>query len=137
MDGSSRNLRRRRNSRDFTYIANVVDANIKASQTYQGIGEVMNAANGERISLNELLEVLKKITDKSVSAEYQPARKGDVKHSQADNRGQSNGSVIKNSSVWKKDCKTLLIGGNPADLPSEYIRSVKNHFFSIASKTFL
>ncbi len=73
-------------SRDFTYIANVVDANIKAAQTTKGIGEVMNAANGERISLNELLEVLKKITgNPKVSADYQPERKGDVKHSQADN----------------------------------------------------
>lgn len=74
-------------SRDFTFIANVVDANVKAAQTAQGIGTVMNAANGERISLNELLEVLKKITaQETVSAEYQPERKGDVKHSQADNR---------------------------------------------------
>jgi nucleoside-diphosphate-sugar epimerase len=74
-------------SRDFTFIANVVDANIKASQTTKGIGEVMNAANGERISLNELLEVLKRITSKeNVYAEYKPERKGDVKHSQADNR---------------------------------------------------
>lgn len=73
-------------SRDFTYIANVVDANIRAAQTSKGIGEVMNAANGERISLNELLEVLKKITGKpDVTADYQPERKGDVKHSQADN----------------------------------------------------
>ena len=74
-------------SRDFTFIANVVDANIKAAQTDQGVGEVMNAANGERISLNQLLEVLKKITAQgNVSAEYHPERKGDVKHSQADNR---------------------------------------------------
>lgn len=73
-------------SRDFTYIANVVDANIKAAQTSRGLGEVMNIANGERVSLNELLEVLKKITGKpEVSAEYLPERKGDVKHSQADN----------------------------------------------------
>lgn len=73
-------------SRDFTFIANVVDANIKAIQTKKGIGEVINAANGERISLNELLEILKKITNRSnVQADYQPERKGDVKHSQADN----------------------------------------------------
>ena len=73
-------------SRDFTYIANVVNANIKASQTNEGIGEVMNAANGERISLNELLEVLKNITGKTdVRAVYKEERKGDVKHSQADN----------------------------------------------------
>jgi nucleoside-diphosphate-sugar epimerase len=74
-------------SRDFTYIANVVNANIKAAQTTKGIGEVMNCANGERISLNELLDVLKNITGKpDVSARYEPERKGDVKHSQADNR---------------------------------------------------
>lgn len=73
-------------TRDFTYIANVVDANIRASQTDKGVGKVMNAANGELISLNELLEVLKKITNKpDVKAEFQPARKGDVKDSQADN----------------------------------------------------
>ena len=73
-------------SRDFTYIANVVNANIKAAQTDKGIGEVMNAANGERISLNELLEVLKKITGKpDVTAEYLPERTGDVKHSQCSN----------------------------------------------------
>lgn len=74
-------------SRDFTYIANVLDANIKAAQTNKGIGEVMNVANGDRISLNELLEVLKKITGKpNINANYQPQRTGDVKHSQADNR---------------------------------------------------
>ena len=74
-------------SRDFTFIENVVNANIKAAQAVKGIGEVMNCANGERISLNELLEVLKKTTNKpDVTADYQPERKGDVKHSQADNR---------------------------------------------------
>ncbi len=74
-------------TRDFTFITNVVDANIKAAQTLKGIGEVINAANGERISLNELLEVLKKITGQAdISADFQSERKGDVKHSQADNR---------------------------------------------------
>jgi nucleoside-diphosphate-sugar epimerase len=73
-------------SRDFTFVANVVNANIKAAQTTQGIGQVMNCSNGERISLIELLEVLKKITGKTdVQAEFQTERAGDVKHSQADN----------------------------------------------------
>jgi nucleoside-diphosphate-sugar epimerase len=73
-------------SRDFTYIANVVNANVRAAQTTSGIGRVMNVANGERVSLNELLATVKKITGKDdVRAEYQPERKGDVKHSQADN----------------------------------------------------
>jgi nucleoside-diphosphate-sugar epimerase len=73
-------------SRDFTYVANVVDANIKAAQTSKGIGEVINTANGERITLNELLEVLKGITGRTgIHAEYRADRRGDVKHSQADN----------------------------------------------------
>ena len=73
-------------SRDFTFITNVVDANIKAALSAEGIGEVINAANGERITLNNLLDVLKKITGKEeIEAEYQPERIGDVKHSQADN----------------------------------------------------
>lgn len=72
-------------SRDFTYVANTVNANINAAQTTKGIGEVMNVANGERVTLNELLEVLKKITGNSdVTADYKPERAGDVKHSQAE-----------------------------------------------------
>jgi len=73
-------------TRDFTYITNVVQANLKAAQTRKGLGEVVNAANGERISLNQLLSVLKQITgNETVQAEYREARAGDVKHSQADN----------------------------------------------------
>lgn len=73
-------------SRDFTYIANVVDANIKAAQAKLGIGEVMNVANGERVSLLELVDVMKRVTGRTdVELDFQPERKGDVKHSQADN----------------------------------------------------
>lgn len=75
-----------RQSRDFTYIANVVDANIKAAEATSGIGEVMNVANGERVSLLELVEVMKNVTGRTdVEIDFQPERKGDVKHSQADN----------------------------------------------------
>jgi nucleoside-diphosphate-sugar epimerase len=73
-------------SRDFTFIANVVDANINAAQTKDGVGEIINVANGERVTLNELLEVLKNITGNTdVKVNYQTERQGDVKHSQADN----------------------------------------------------
>ena len=73
-------------SRDFTYIANVVDANIKAAETTKGLGETMNVANGSRITLNALLDLLKKIIGKPAAvADHQPPRSGDVKHSQADN----------------------------------------------------
>lgn len=73
-------------SRDFTYVANVVNANIKAAQCEKGIGTVMNTANGDKVTLNELLAVLKEITGNSdVEAEYKEERTGDVRHSQADN----------------------------------------------------
>ncbi len=74
-------------SRDFTYIANVVGANIKAADSVNGIGETINVANGDRITLNHLLEVLKKLTNAPEAvADHQSSRKGDVRHSQADNR---------------------------------------------------
>ncbi|HKX82708.1 MAG TPA: SDR family oxidoreductase [Pyrinomonadaceae bacterium] len=73
-------------TRDFTYIDNVIDANIRAGHAEKGAGMIMNAANGERVSLNELLATLKQITGQTgIEAVYEPARKGDVKHSQADN----------------------------------------------------
>lgn len=72
-------------SRDFTYIQNVVDANLKAAESAKGIGQVINIANGERISLNQLLDELKSLTGKpDVVADYQEPRAGDVKHSLAD-----------------------------------------------------
>jgi len=72
-------------SRDFTYIDNVVDANLKAAESTKAVGQVVNVANGERITLNQLLAELKTLTGKSdVVADYQPPRAGDVKHSLAD-----------------------------------------------------
>jgi nucleoside-diphosphate-sugar epimerase len=74
-------------TRDFTYVANVVDANIRAATCEKGFGEVINVANGERVSLIELLKVLGRVVGKpDVAAGFQPERKGDVRHSQADNR---------------------------------------------------
>jgi nucleoside-diphosphate-sugar epimerase len=73
-------------SRDFTYIDNVVDANIRAMEATNGSGQVMNVANGERVSLLELIEVMKSVTGRTdVTIDFQPERTGDVKHSQADN----------------------------------------------------
>lgn len=72
-------------SRDFTYIANVVDANMRAAETVKGVGHVMNVANGVRITLNELLEVMKKLVGRTeVRAEYREPRAGDVRDSLAD-----------------------------------------------------
>jgi nucleoside-diphosphate-sugar epimerase len=72
-------------SRDFTYVADVVEANMRAAETASGIGEVINFARGERITLNELLETLKRVTGRTdVVAEHREPRTGDVRHSLAD-----------------------------------------------------
>jgi nucleoside-diphosphate-sugar epimerase len=72
-------------SRDFTYIANVVEANLKAAETTKGIGSIINIANGQRITLNQLLGEVKELTGKTdVQVDYQPPRAGDVLHSLAD-----------------------------------------------------
>ena len=73
-------------SRDFTYIDNVVAANLSAATSKGASGKVINVANGERITLNELLAELKDLTGKhDVTAEYKEPRVGDVRHSLADN----------------------------------------------------
>jgi nucleoside-diphosphate-sugar epimerase len=70
-------------SRDFTYIDNVVQANLLAMATDHLDGEVVNIAYGKRISLNQLLGILKNILGSKVSPIYQEPRIGDVKHSLA------------------------------------------------------
>jgi UDP-N-acetylglucosamine 4-epimerase len=71
-------------SRDFTFVENAVQANIKAllSTNFEK-HEVMNVACGDQISLNQLVEFLQQISKKNIDAIYAPERKGDVKHSKA------------------------------------------------------
>lgn len=72
-------------SRDFTYIENVVAANLSAGSAAGAVGKVINVANGERVTLNQLLAVLKELTGKQdVTADYVEPRVGDVRHSLAD-----------------------------------------------------
>lgn len=72
-------------SRDFTYIENVVFANLSAAEAPDAAGKVINVANGERITLNQLLAEVKDLTGKqNVEAEYLEPRVGDVRHSLAD-----------------------------------------------------
>jgi len=72
-------------SRDFNYVANAVDANVKASESATAVGKIINVANGERTTLNAILALLKGITGKTdVQPEYRGTRAGDVRHSLAD-----------------------------------------------------
>ncbi len=72
-------------SRDFTYIDNVVSANLLACTAHARVaGRAMNAATGSRITLNKTFEVLKKLTGYSGTASNGPERSGDIKHSLSD-----------------------------------------------------
>ena len=71
-------------TRDFTYVANVVDGVLRACEAKDAAGEVINVACGTRISLNELLAVMNRIVGTDLQAICKEERQGDVKHSQAD-----------------------------------------------------
>ncbi len=71
-------------SRDFTYIANVVDANLRAAEAPEAIGQVMNLGIGQRITLNQLFDELQKIIGTNLKPNYAETRAGDVRHSLAD-----------------------------------------------------
>jgi UDP-glucose 4-epimerase len=73
-------------SRDFTYIDNVVQANLLAMSAAHLNGEAINIACGKRTSLNQLLNFLKEIVGSKVSPIYEEPRKGDVRHSLAEIR---------------------------------------------------
>ena len=71
-------------TRDFTYVANVVDGVLKACEAPKAAGQVVNVATGLRISLNELLATLNRIVGTNLTAIYKDGRAGDVRDSQAD-----------------------------------------------------
>jgi len=73
-------------TRDFTYIDNVVQANLLACEAPAASGKVINIGTGARISLNQTLQLLREITGNELQAKYEPPRDGDIRDSQADIR---------------------------------------------------
>jgi nucleoside-diphosphate-sugar epimerase len=71
-------------TRDFTYIDDVVDLVIKTSKAPSVAGKVFNAGNGNRYSLNQIWDLVQKIEGVEIPAKYGPSRAGDVRDSQAD-----------------------------------------------------
>ncbi len=71
-------------SRDFTFIDNVVDANIKAALSPDAPGNVFNVACNERSSINDMVDILSGISGKEINPTFSESRFGDVKHSLAD-----------------------------------------------------
>ncbi len=71
-------------SRDFTYVDNVVDANLLAARAKHTAGQVINIACGQAVTVNEIIDIINNLTGKSVKPFYTDTRPGDVKHSLAD-----------------------------------------------------
>ena len=73
-------------TRDFTYVANVVDGVLRACEAPGANGQIINVATGGRISLNQLFETMRKLTGATTQPVYVDTRAGDVRDSQADIR---------------------------------------------------
>jgi nucleoside-diphosphate-sugar epimerase len=71
-------------TRDFTYIDNVVDETLRACEARDASGKVFNGGTGVRITLNQVLKMLEKITGRKIQPKYDPPRTGDIRDSQAD-----------------------------------------------------
>jgi nucleoside-diphosphate-sugar epimerase len=71
-------------TRDFTYVENAVQANLRACEAPGASGKVFNVGTGSRISLNQTLALLRSISGKNLEARYEPPREGDIRDSLAD-----------------------------------------------------
>jgi nucleoside-diphosphate-sugar epimerase len=71
-------------SRDFTFIENIVDETLRACEAKGASGMVFNGGTGARTTLNQVLKLLEKITGEKIQAKYDPPRTGDIRDSQAD-----------------------------------------------------
>jgi UDP-glucose 4-epimerase len=70
-------------TRDFVYVSDVVEANMRAATKESAAGQVINIATGKKITLNELLNTFCEIKQVEFNAEYQDSRQGDIKESYA------------------------------------------------------
>ena len=71
-------------SRDFTYVENVVEANLLAANARRTSGEVVNIACGEAVTVNTIVDMINELVGKDIKPIYTDPRPGDVKHSLAD-----------------------------------------------------
>jgi len=76
-------------SRDFTYVEDIVDLNLKAASAPGVSGKVYNAGAGGRITINQAWQLLQRFAGVEISPQYAPPREGDIRHSQADIRAAS------------------------------------------------
>ena len=73
-----------RQTRDFTYVDNVVEANLLAAKAEHTAGQVLNIACGKAVTVNETIDVINELLGKNIKPLYTDPRPGDIKHSLAD-----------------------------------------------------
>lgn len=71
-------------TRDFVFIEDVIDANIKAMTTECDTGIIINIATGHQCTINDLLKIMCNLLDVNFTPSYEPARQGDIRYSYAD-----------------------------------------------------
>jgi nucleoside-diphosphate-sugar epimerase len=71
-------------TRDFAYVANIVDGVLRACDARDAAGEVINLSTGASITLNRLYQAIKRLVGSNIEPAYDVARAGDVRHSRAD-----------------------------------------------------
>ncbi len=71
-------------TRDYTYVADIVEANVQAAQAPDAIGEVFNIAGGSQVSLREVVQMMEELLGKSARLRYGPPALGDMRHTFAD-----------------------------------------------------
>ena len=71
-------------TRDFTFISDIVEANVQSATSEKAPGEVVNIAGGSRVSLHEVMQMLREVSDMPVNVAYQEKQHGDVDHTYAD-----------------------------------------------------
>jgi UDP-N-acetylglucosamine/UDP-N-acetyl-alpha-D-glucosaminouronate 4-epimerase len=106
-------------SRDFTYVENVIQANLAAAEAPSDkvIGKVFNIAGGQSTSLLQLFRELNQLTSQSLKPRFEPARLGDVKHSQADISAAKQALGFQPKVSWQEGLKRTL----------EFYREQKSH----------
>lgn len=95
-------------SRDFTYVEDVVNLNLKAAAAKGVSGKMFNGGNGGRITLNQAWALLQKIGGLEIPANYGPPRPGDVRHSQADTSAVRSGLGYTPSYTFEQGLRLTL-----------------------------
>lgn len=94
-------------TRDFTYIDDVIQGTIAAAETDNIGGDVFNIGSGRRITLNDLIKILEELTEK-ITVKYEPSKKGDVKDTHADISKAKNSLGYKTKTELKDGLKKFI-----------------------------